>query len=155
MSDSCCVVPGANVSGEDICPSCNQKGKPVASRTVNALVVAERSIAEGYPDGHYCQNPECATLYFFDSGIETVAKDEVNVSVGFKELKGAQLVCYCFEHTKDAIQEDFQVHGQSNIEADIRQKVAAKQCSCEEKNPTGRCCLGDVRAAYKDLEIVA
>lgn len=155
MSDACCVVPGTNASGEDICPSCDQQGKTVASRTVNALVIPERAIAEGYPDGYYCQNRECAILYFFDSGFEPISKDEVELSVGFKEMKAPLLVCYCFEHTKAAIQEDFQAHGQSTIEADIRQKVADQQCSCEDKNPTGRCCLGDVRAAYKDLEIVA
>ena len=71
---------------------------------------------------------------------------------GFKETGPPQMVCYCFEHTKDAIHEDFKAHGESRIEARIREKVAAGSCSCEVKNPKGKCCLGDVLAAYKELK---
>ena len=63
------------------------------------------------------------------------------------------MVCYCFEHTKDEIQEEFQAHGESRIETSIREKVTAGSCSCEFKNPKGNCCLGDVRAAYKELSV--
>lgn len=154
MSDSCCAIPEANTSGKDICPACGERGKSVASHTVNSLVIPERSLAEGYPDGYFCQNPTCATLYFFDNGMGAISKDEVNVRVGFKEAAAPQLVCYCYEHTREAIQADFSEHGESTIELQIRQEVESGSCSCEMKNPTGRCCLGDVRAAYKDLKVM-
>ncbi len=68
---------------------------------------------------------------------------------------GGEFVCYCFNHTMEDIQSDFQLNGVSTIEKSIRTAVEAGSCSCELKNPQGKCCLGDVRAAYKGLEAVA
>ncbi len=151
MSESCCAIPETNTSGTDICPTCGQKGKPVGAETINALVRPELRPDSGFPGGYYCPNPQDATLYFFDGAQVPISKEDVLVRVGFKESGAPQMVCYCFEHTKDAIQEDW-AHGESRIEARIREKVAAGSCSCEVKNPKGKCCLGDVRAAYKELE---
>lgn len=155
MSDSCYVIPEADASGKHICPACGKRGKSVASHTINSLVIPERAMPEGYPDGNFCPNPTCTTLYFFDNGIGAISKDEVNVRVGFKEAAAPQLVCYCYEHTKEVIQADFREHGESTIERQIRQEVELGACSCEMKNPTGRCCLSDVRDAYTELEVMA
>ncbi len=153
MPESCCTIPETNTSGTDICPTCGAQGKPVGAETINALVRPEQKPSSGFPGGYYCPNPQDVTLYFFDSGFEPISKDEAKVRVGFKETGPPQMVCYCFEHTKDAIQEDFKAHGESRIEARIREKVTAGSCSCEVKNPKGKCCLGDVRAAYKELNV--
>ncbi len=152
MSNSCCTIPETNTSGTDICPTCGEKGKPVGAETINALVRPEQKPGPGFPSGSYCPNPEDETLYFFDSGFDAISKGDVKVRVGFKETGPPQMVCYCFEHTKDEIQEDW-AHGESRIEASIREKVAAGSCSCEIKNPKGKCCLGDMRAAYKELDV--
>lgn len=153
MSDLCCTVPNLNpnVREAGLCPTCGQKGKPVGAVTINALVRPELKPEGGFPDGYYYPNPEDVTLYFFDSGLDAISKDDAKVRVGFKETEGPQLVCYCFEHTKDEIQEEFRAHGESRIEASIREKVTAGSCSCEFMNPKGNCCLGDVRATYKAL----
>ena len=104
MSDSCCAIPETNTSGSDSCPTCGEKGKPVGAETINALVRPEQKPSSGFPDGYYCPNPEDDTLYFFDSGLDVIAKDEAKVRVGFKETAAPPMVCYCFEHTKDEIQ---------------------------------------------------
>ena len=153
MSESCCAIPETNTSGSDSCPTCGEKGKPVGAETINALLRPQQKPSSGFPDGYYCPNPEDDTLYFFDSGLDVISKDEAKVRVGFKETAAPQMVCYCFEHTKDEIQEDFKAHGESRIEASIREKVTAGSCSCEVMNPKGNCCLGDVRAAYKELSV--
>ena len=155
MSEDCCVIPGTDATGIDVCPDCGQRGITVAAHTVNALVIPERALAEGYPDGYVCKNRDCSTLYFFGSGIEAISRDEINVPAGFKASGVPQLVCYCYEHTREEIQEEYRSYGESAIEASIREKVNAGSCSCEVNNPTGRCCLSDVRATYKDLEVAA
>ena len=152
MSESCCDIPEANTSGTGICPTCGEKGKPVGAVTINALVRPGLKSGSAFPDGYYCPNPEDVTLYFFDGGLDAISKDDAKVRVGFKETEGPQMVCYCFEHTKEEIQEDFKAHGESRIEDSIREKVTAGSCSCEFMNPKGNCCLGDVRAAYKESE---
>ena len=155
MSDLCCVLPDAadTERGIDICPNCGRRGKPVGSETIHALVRPGREPSGGFPDGFTCLNPRDATLYFFAGEPEPITKEDVGVRVGFKEEESPHLVCYCFEHTQEAIQEEYQRLGESLIEADIREKVVGGLCSCEVKNPTGRCCLGEVRAAYKELEV--
>ena len=154
MACSNCEIPGQTDTAA-LCPACSTRGKPVGADTISALVDDDRRIADHYPDGYYCPNPECSTLYFFGGETDPITKAEVNVRVGFKEQSAPELVCYCFDHTKEAIQEDFRKHGVSRIEAGIRTAVEAGQCSCEIKNPKGKCCLGDVRAAYHGLESVA
>lgn len=151
MADSCCVTPVVDTIGRDICHTCGQKGKSVSAETINALVKPELAPEGGFTDGHYCFNIEDSTIYFFSDGY-SVRKEDLTIRVGFKETDAPQMVCYCFEHTKDAIQADFQAYGESRIEAAIRAEVNSGSCSCESKNPKGKCCLGDVRAAYRELE---
>ena len=150
MACSSCVIPG-HTDLAVLCPTCGTRGKRVGADTINALVGDDRRIPAGYPNGHYCPNAECATLYHFDGAIEPISKHEVKVTVGFKESQAPQMVCYCFGHTKSDIQDDFRSHGVSRIESSIRTAVVAGHCNCEIKNPQGRCCLGDVRVAYRVL----
>ena len=155
MSDSCCTIPNADArtAGADLCSTCGQKGKPVDAETINALVRPELQPAGGFPVGYICTNPVDPTLYFFPGDTPSLSRDDVTVRVGFKAVEPPHLVCYCFEHTREDIQSEYRQQGESLIEASIREKVAQGQCRCEVKNPTGRCCLGDVRAAYKELAI--
>ncbi len=155
MSDSCCTLPNAEAgtTGADLCPTCSQKGKPVGAETINALARPELQPAGGFPDGYVCTNPDDPTLYFFPGDSPSLSRDDVTVRVGFKAAEPPQLVCYCFEHTREDIQGEYRRQGESRIEASIREQVVQGACSCEVKNPTGRCCLGEVRAAYKELAI--
>lgn len=153
MSDSCCTLPNADAgtAGADRCPSCGRKGKPVGAETINALARPELQPAGGFPAGYVCTNPDDPILYFFPGDTPALSQDDVTVRVGFKEAEAPHLVCYCFEHTREDIQHEYRQHGESLIEASIREQVSQGTCSCEVKNPTGRCCLGEVRAAYRDL----
>ncbi len=63
------------------------------------------------------------------------------------------MVCYCFQHTKQNIRDDYLTHRESTIEKDVRQKVKDKLCSCEKLNPKGSCCLGDIRKVIKGVEL--
>ena len=85
MSCSCCTIEGIVKEQSDLCPTCKQSGKSVGIFTINALVRPVRLRDGGYPDGRYCANPDCDTLYFFDEVIEPISKDELTVEVGFKE----------------------------------------------------------------------
>ncbi|HEY6324505.1 MAG TPA: hypothetical protein VJA16_23410 [Thermoanaerobaculia bacterium] len=35
--------------------------------------------------------------------------------------------------------------------AAIRERVQAGDCACEVRNPTGRCCLGEVQRVVREL----
>ncbi len=65
-----------------------------------------------------------------------------------------EYLCWCFEHTHDAIRDEVLATGKSAIGDSVRARIKAGECDCERLNPTGRCCLGDiatvVQAAMKE-----
>ncbi len=47
-------------------------------------------------------------------------------------------VCYCFNYTKQDIQEDFRKYGKSTIMNHIVDEKRDGKCECESKNPGGK-----------------
>jgi len=48
------------------------------------------------------------------------------------------VVCFCFGHTRQDIEEDYRSNGQSMILAKIMSAKKAGGCQCAVKNPKGR-----------------
>ena len=48
------------------------------------------------------------------------------------------LVCYCFEYTREDIQQDFLEHGRSLIMEKITSEKKMGTCQCATKNPSGK-----------------
>ena len=61
------------------------------------------------------------------------------------------LVCYCFLHPRSEIESELRHDGISTLLDRIAAKVKAGECACEVRNPSGRCCLGEVRAEIARL----
>lgn len=49
------------------------------------------------------------------------------------------LVCYCYEISAD--------RADAAAYAFVRERVAAGECWCETKNPSGKCCLAELQRA--------
>ena len=151
--NECCPSPdGGALQDHSLCATCGKKGKPVKALTIRYLTNKDWSHYNKITDGFFCTNPGDSTVYYLPEQNLIIDKREVAVRVGIKEKKEPIYVCYCYNHTNAAIEEDFLEHGRSTIEDNIRQKVTEKLCSCEFRNPSGRCCLGDVRRAYQHLK---
>ena len=84
--------------------------------------------------------------------MSNCCSNHLDSCVTTKAVPIKDMVCYCFQHTKQNIKDDYLTHGKSTIEMDVRQKVKEKLCTCEESNPTGKCCLGDIRHVIKGVE---
>ncbi len=54
------------------------------------------------------------------------------------------LVCFCFEHTRNDIEQDYINNGRSLIMDKILAAKKLDTCKCATKNPRGRWCLTDV-----------
>jgi len=54
------------------------------------------------------------------------------------EFKDNDLICYCFQYTKEQIQKDYLNNGQSTILERITREKKAGGCECAQKNPKGR-----------------
>jgi len=76
-------------------------------------------------------------------------KQDVKVRVGIKETEYPVPVCYCFGWTQERIFEQIRQMGYSTAVQEIGAKIKADECACDKKNPSGRCCLGNVHKVVK------
>jgi len=148
-SDESCEIPKTRASGETACPRCGEVGRIVADETVRAIL--KPGHAEGLlaVERRFCETPACAVLYYGADG-RIVEKGAASVRVGVKEIEDPVPLCYCFGFTRADVRRQVAERGDSDIPARITAEVRAGRCSCEVKNPSGTCCLGDVNRAVKE-----
>jgi hypothetical protein len=102
-----------------------------------------------HPTFRFCKTPTCAVVYYAEAAV--VERTMVRVRVHVKDAGLDVPLCYCFGHTHRAIAEEIAATGRSGASAAITQEIKAGRCACEVKNPSGRCCLGDVSAFEQQL----
>jgi hypothetical protein len=144
-----CCGPKAECRLETIaCPRCGAVGHEVGRETVAAMAVLEVPAAVlAHPAFRFCATPACEVVYYADGA--TVKRTTVRVPVHVKDPGLDVPLCYCFGHTRRSIAREIATTGTSSVSAAITREVKAGHCACELKNPSGRCCLGDVRAYEK------
>lgn len=131
-----------------LCPVAGKPGKPVPLRTVMSLTRADHAADVAGREWFYCDLPECDVVYFSADG-RLLRKDALFCRVGAKEGAAPRLVCYCFGHTVESIEEEIRRTGCSTVVEAIRSRVKAGECTCATSNPQGRCCLGEVGAVVR------
>ena len=139
------------------CPTCGVKGHRIKQLTVDSLaqdtVLSRLQTREGFG---YCPTPTCPVAWFQPQTGEMVDKSELKVRVGMKEISDPRPICYCFGHDAAEFEKEIQDTGQSRIPATIAAKCKQGLDRCEETNPQGSCCLGNVnrviKAAQQEME---
>jgi CopZ-like zinc binding protein len=148
-SDETCHAGRARANGETACPRCGEVGRVVAEETILAI------LKPGHADGllaverRFCRTSSCAVLYYGVDGSE-VEKSAASVRVGLKETEDPIPLCYCFGYTRADVRREVAETGASTIAERIDAEIRAGGCACELKNPSGACCLGEVRRAIKE-----
>lgn len=155
MSSCCsgesCEIPKPRAIGEPACPRCGEVGRVVADETIETI------LKPGHADGllaverRFCRTPGCPVLYYGADG-RVVEKGAASVRVGVKETDDPVPLCYCFGFSRADVRRQVAERGDSDIPARITAEVRAGHCSCEVKNPSGTCCLGDVNRAVKEAK---
>ena len=135
---------------KDVCPICKDKAKEVSPITIKSLVKNEY-IKEllSIEDFFYCQTPNCEVIYFKPN--EIIKQEHLIKEVGLKEWANPKTVCYCFNWTKEKISDEVNKLGKTNAIGDISEKMNSIGCDCEHQNPSGTCCLKDVKKVIKEL----
>ncbi len=158
-TESCCVPaahpitkPVAMARIANVCPECGQKGKPIDSSTVKAML--SMSLTQVRPVSYlFCGTTDCPVVYFSKDGAQTFTTAQVRERVHQKEPNGGDVfVCYCFRHTPDSIRAEWETTGRSTVIDAVNAGIRAGQCACDVRNPQGSCCLGNVRAVVKQVE---
>ncbi len=126
--------------------------KPVPAVTLAHLLIPTAKAAIGSLENfHFCKTPDCDVIYFQEETI--LRQDDLIVTVGLKEGAIPATICYCFGWTKEKIEKEIKTYGKSFAPEDIKAKMKDPGCSCKTLNPSGRCCLGDISKAIKELSI--
>ena len=138
---SCCT-PQPEVEKE--CPHCHNKAKGVLKKTLNALLKDETKASLKFLEGFfYCKTPSCDVIYFRNDTL--LYQKDLKVTVGIKTGATPANLCYCFGWTKEKIEDEIKHTGKTKALDDIKNKMKDIGCSCEIKNPSGNCCLIDVK----------
>ncbi|MHB1845685.1 MAG: putative iron-sulfur cluster-binding metallochaperone [Deltaproteobacteria bacterium] len=155
MSD-CCSVPPSQAKPKAVrrdartpCPRCGAVGTEVADETMVALLKPGLAAPLLALDRRFCRTPSCEILYYGADG-RFVEKGAATVRVGLKETLDPVQLCYCFDFTRADVRQELAETGTTTIPARITAEVRAGRCACEVKNPSGRCCLGEVNKAVKE-----
>lgn len=153
MSATCCnategsCTTTAETSDPSLCPVDRSTGKPVDWLTVAAL---SRGPVPARQQFRICRSPRCEVVYFGERGVRLGAA-ELRVEPGLKNGADA-LVCYCFLHRRSAIARELEQTGSTTVLEAIKGEVKAGNCACEVRNPSGKCCLGEVQATIRQLQ---
>lgn len=145
MSECCEPHDAADTSSHAACPACGQRGRSVPFQTVAALTHVRLPERQEF---HLCLQEECSTVYWGSDGARLKVPD-LTVTPSFKKPGGRGLVCYCFLHDTAEIERELEESGVTRVPERIRHEIQQGNCACEVRNPSGRCCLGDVTRAVE------
>jgi len=155
MEQSCCCPPADAAptdSADGACPTCATGGTPVDILTVKALLTESALRRLDGTDFRFCADANCEIVYF-NRTAQTFTTAEVRVPVWQKQAFGQRMICYCFDENEATMRVEVEQHGMSKAADRVRHHIQAGRCACEVRNPRGSCCLGDVIAAVKGVEM--
>ncbi len=128
------------------CPRCGASGQSVQASTLEHLTDPRGDVG-ALGDPWFCRTQGCEIVYFDESG-SMIPKQALRVRVFQKETDPERPVCYCFGHSVGDVLAA-RVAGDNEIVQAITMACRRGLDRCEETNPQGRCCLGNVRAVAK------
>jgi NAD(P)H-nitrite reductase large subunit len=100
---------------------------------------------------YFCEARDCDVVYFAsDAQAPIFRRQDLLVRVGAKAEADPIQICYCFGFTRQDIEKEIAETGRSTVPDRIAAEVKAGNCACELKNPSGKCCLGDVTRVVRD-----
>lgn len=151
----CCSVQQTNWPAVKTCPVSGRRSKQVDLLTVRSLV-RQLPLAKPSTAYYFCDDPACEIVYFPSKPQAPLfPRADLWGRVGVKEKRDPIPVCYCFGFTRRDIWEEIRQTGNSSIAERIKAEVKAGNCACEVKNPSGKCCLGNVtRTAQDGLKVL-
>ncbi len=129
------------------CTVTGASGRKVSESTLTHLLREEALARVGGHQWFFCPDPECDVVYFTADG-ESLTKDMLRVRVGLKESGPPRPICYCFGHDFADVEREADHSEDSRIATDITEKCRQGLDRCEETNPQGSCCLGNVRRVF-------
>ena len=140
-----CCSPENTTAEVGACPECGATGQSVMVRTIKNWLVTSHVTGVPALPFYFCKRGDCPIVYFSEDGSIQYTKDEIRYPVGSRESKGSATICYCFGVTEELIAEEVRKTGQSTYSSWIAKEVKQGNCACDVRNPSGKCCLKEVK----------
>lgn len=140
-------------SKPNVCPVCQNASSTVSIKTVKHWLKASFIPEAPEENFYFCSSSDCPVVYFSEGGTRYKREDVRAV----KDKEGLVPVCYCFGVTGEMIKREIAEKGKSGFSKWIEIEVKNGNCACDIKNPSGRCCLAELKqieAIRGDLERV-
>jgi hypothetical protein len=131
------------------CESCHGPSHSVTPRTMLLMLRPELFSKVGQQQYRFCASPECPVIYFSEGG-HFITRD-VRIRIGIKETEDPIPLCYCFGFYEQDLRDEITIVGHTTIPQRISVLIKERMCACEERNPSGNCCLREVLQAAKRL----
>jgi Zinc binding domain len=143
----CCSAACETDLDMTLCRICGHRGQRLSRRTIENMLTPESLSRLETGDYFFDTSPDCEVVYFSNESHSYFSTRDMNVRVGIKETQDPIPLCYCFGHTLESVRAELKSTGRSTVAERISQEIGAGNCACEVKNPSGRCCLGEVNRA--------
>ncbi len=150
MSNCCSIGEKSAAAKVMTCPANGARSKQVDMLTVRSLV---RQLPLSMPPTQYylCESRDCDVIYFgLDPQAPIFRRADLLVRVGAKEESDPIPLCYCFGFTRKDIENEIAAKGCATVAERISAEVKRGNCACEVKNPSGKCCLGNVTRIVRE-----
>jgi hypothetical protein len=145
------IVQILEADAQTSCKRCAGEGRPVTRKTVFLMLKPQYFDRVGESEYRFCASSECPVVYFDEDGDTRFTKDDLRVRVGLKEKEDPVPLCYCFGFDERAAREEINATGSCSIPERIGALIRRGMCACVERNPSGKCCLGEVKIAVERL----
>ncbi|MEH6652454.1 MAG: hypothetical protein V7707_20755 [Motiliproteus sp.] len=122
------------------CPCCGAAAKPVERLTLMHQIIAPLNRELPPDDFFFCSSTACRTVYFSSDGA-VIETSKVRGVVGQKSTLPDRVLCYCFDVSHARVMEEIEKTGTSASKDFVVQQTKLKNCACEIRNPSGKCCL--------------
>jgi hypothetical protein len=137
-----------------ICPGCGSAAQVVKVRTLKHWL--KPSLAFNILDlpFYFCKTRDCHVVYFSEDCNVQYTKEQLRYRIGLKEKSSPIVVCYCFGITEEMISREARETSKSSFSTWIAGEVNQGNCACDVRNPSGCCCLKDIKsleALYKKV----
>jgi len=132
-------------TGSVVCPECGTTGRSVKVRTIKQWLATH--LVPDVPDTpfHFCASRSCPVVYFSEGRSIRYTVQQLRYPVGIKEAVPSLPLCYCFGVTEEMIAEEVRKIGRSTYSSWITRETKQGNCACEVRNPSGKCCLKEVK----------
>jgi hypothetical protein len=122
------------------CPQCQGLMKPIDRNVLIHQVMAPLNQSIPVEIFFFCSKTNCRAVYFSPSGF-VVETTDMRYEISEKLASEERTICYCYGITYRQVVNEIKKDGHSTSKEFVVEQTKLKNCACDVRNPSGRCCL--------------